>query len=375
MTKVDLVQIGNSVTNQAISPHFEFMGLGVTELKEFFQGIGEKAYRAQQIYRSIYKHRLADFEAFTDLPKPLRTKLSEAAVISSQTIKQVFHSTDGTRRYLIRLVDGREVESVWIPEQERATICISSQVGCPLGCQFCLTAQMGLKRHLTIGEIVGQVVLVLRDIYAERQEPDRQINIVMMGMGEPLLNYQNVVAAIRLISDQEGLAISTKHITLSTAGIVTKIYDLGKEPIRPKLAISLTGVTDELRNRLMPINQRYPLKELIKACKEFPLRPHERITFEYVMLDGVTDSKEDALKLVKLLNGLRAKVNLIPHNPAPELPFKASSMKKIVEFQQILTTKGLAAFIRRPRGQDIFAACGQLAAKEVEANEFLLKDF
>jgi 23S rRNA (adenine2503-C2)-methyltransferase len=237
-----------------------------------------------------------------------------------------------------------------------------------LACEFCLTAQLGLKRNLSAGEIVAQVIEVLRDIYGVKQPADRQINIVMMGMGEPLLNYDNVMAAIRLLGDGDGMAISTRHITLSTAGIVPKIYDLGRETIRPKLAISLTGATDELRNRLMPINKKYPLKELIAACRAFALKPRERITFEYVMLAGVTDSDADAHRLAKLLGGLRAKVNLIPHNPAEELPFQASSPERIISFQQILIDRGISAFIRRPRGQDIFAACGQLAAKSETNN-------
>jgi 23S rRNA (adenine2503-C2)-methyltransferase len=299
----------------------------------------------------------------TEFSKALRDKLAACAVVMEQQIDKQFYSQDGTRRYLFKLKDGREIESVWIPETERATICISSQVGCPLACEFCLTAQLKLKRNLLPGEIVGQIITVLSDVYGPKCPPDRQINIVLMGMGEPLLNYDNVLAAIRLMNDAEGLAVSTRHITLSTAGIVPKIYDLGKEEIRPKLAISLTGATDELRDRLMPINRKYPLKELLQACRDFPLKPRERITFEYVMLAGVTDSNADAKRLVKLLSGLKAKVNLIPHNPAEELPFESSSVERIAEFQQILIDHGLSAFIRRPRGQDIFAACGQLAAK------------
>lgn len=341
----------------------ELVGLTLDGMKQFFSEISEKPFRATQLYRAIYKHRFTSFDAMTEFSKDLRNKLSSSAVIMEQQIDRKFNSQDGTRRYLFKLKDGREIESVWIPEAERATICISSQVGCPLACEFCLTAQLKLKRNLSVGEIVGQIITVLSDVYGAKCPPDRQINIVLMGMGEPLLNYDNVMAAIRLMNDAEGLAISTRHITLSTAGIVPKIYDLGKEEIRPKLAISLTGASDELRDRLMPINRKYPLKELLKACQDFPLKPRERITFEYVMLAGVTDSDADARRLVKLLSPLRAKVNLIPHNPAEELPFESSPMDKVIHFQQILIDHGLSAFIRRPRGQDIFAACGQLAAK------------
>lgn len=341
----------------------ELVGLTLEQMKQFFREIGEQPFRATQLYRAIYKHRFTSFEQMTEFSKALRDKLAACAVVMEQQIDKQFYSEDGTRRYLFKLKDGREIESVWIPETERATICISSQVGCPLACEFCLTAQLKLKRNLLPGEIVGQIITVLSDVYGPKCPPDRQINIVLMGMGEPLLNYDNVLAAIRLMNDAEGLAISTRHITLSTAGIVPKIYDLGKEEIRPKLAISLTGATDELRDRLMPINRKYPLKELLQACRDFPLKPRERITFEYVMLAGVTDSNADAKRLVKLLSGLKAKVNLIPHNPAEELPFESSSVERIAEFQQILIDHGLSAFIRRPRGQDIFAACGQLAAK------------
>ncbi|MBI4850448.1 MAG: 23S rRNA (adenine(2503)-C(2))-methyltransferase RlmN [Acidobacteria bacterium] len=337
--------------------------MDLAAMREFFKEIKEQPFRATQLYRSIYRHRQTKLEEITEFSKDLRTKLSSLSVVMKQEIDRKFNSQDGTRRYLFKLVDGREIESVWIPEPDRATICISSQVGCPLACEFCLTAQLKLKRNLSVGEIVGQITTVLSDVYGVKQTPDRQINIVMMGMGEPLLNYDNVLAAIRLMNDEEGMAISIRHITLSTAGIVPKIYDLGKEEIRPRLAISLTGATDELRNRLMPINKRYPLKELLKACQEFPLKPRERITFEYVMLKDVTDSDLDAKRLVKLLQGLKAKVNLIPHNPAEELPFESSSTDRVLAFQKILIDSGLSAFIRRPRGQDIFAACGQLAAK------------
>lgn len=360
MTVTNLVQLNDKATTTK-----ELMGLSLAEMRAYFSSIGEPAFRASQLYRALYKHRLPNFEAITEFSKSLRQKLTTTAVVMHQEIAKIYHSQDGTRRYLFKLFDGKEIESVWIPEPDRATICISSQVGCALACEFCLTAQMGLKRNLSTGEIVGQITAVLTDIYGAKQPADRQINIVMMGMGEPLLNYQNVMAAIGLMSDTEGLALSTRHITLSTAGIVPRIYDLGKEAVRPRLAISLTGATDELRNKLMPINKRYPLKDVIEACRQFPLKPRERITFEYVMLDGVTDSDQDAHRLAKLLGGLEAKVNLIPHNPAEELPFQASPWERILAFQQILMAHHLVAFIRRPRGQDIFAACGQLAIKTV----------
>lgn len=361
----NLIQLG--VNTDAAPSQVELLGKDLAQLKEFFLSIGEKPFRASQLYRAIYKHRENSFTNLSEFSKTLRERLAQTAVVSRATIDRIYYSQDGTRRYLFKLHDGREIESVWIPETTRATICISSQVGCALACEFCLTAQLGMKRNLTSGEIVGQIITVLNDIYGTRQDADRQINIVMMGMGEPLLNYQNVTNAIKLMADMEGLAISTRHITLSTAGIVPRIYDLGKEVVRPKLAISMTGTTDEMRDKLMPINQRYPLKQLLDACRDFPLKPRERITFEYVMLDGVTDSDEDAYRLAKLVSGLRAKINLIPHNPAEELPFQSSPMERILRFQEILAERHISVFIRRPRGQDIFAACGQLAVKSVQA--------
>jgi 23S rRNA (adenine2503-C2)-methyltransferase len=230
-----------------------------------------------------------------------------------------------------------------------------------------MTGVIGLKRNMTAGEMVSQVVIVLNQVYGEVVELPKRTNIVMMGMGEPLLNYDEVMKAVRVMADQEGLAIAPRRVTLSTAGIVPRIYDLAKEDVRPRLAISLTASNDELRNKLFPINRKYPLSELIEACQKYPLGDRERLTFEYVMLDGVNDSDRQARELVRLLSSVRAKVNLIPHNPAPELPYGASPMDRITGFQSILTAAGLPSFIRRPRGQDISAACGQLAARHQAA--------
>jgi len=285
------------------------------------------------------------------------------ADITRTRVGQVFVSHDRTRRLLLVLGDGREVETVFMPERHRDTICISTQVGCPLACDFCMTGVLGLMRNMTAGEIVSQVVLALNEVYGPEVGPTHGTNIVIMGMGEPLLNYDEVMKSVRLLTDREGLDIASRRITLSTAGIVPRIYDLGREPIRPRLAISLTAATDELRNRLFPINRKYPLAELIEACRSWPLGERERLTFEYVMLRGVNDGDRDARELVRLLNGIRAKINLIPHNPAPELPYQSSDMARILQFQSILSGTGLPAFIRRPRGQDISAACGQLAAR------------
>jgi 23S rRNA (adenine2503-C2)-methyltransferase len=293
----------------------------------------------------------------------LRRILQDHAIVTRTLIESEFSSADGTRRFLLKLADESEVESVFMPEARRDTICISSQVGCPLACSFCMTGVMGLMRNMTAGEIVSQVIAVLNQIYGEGVEVPHRINIVMMGMGEPLLNYDQVITAVRLFIDQKGLAIPARGVTLSTAGIVPRIYDLGREEVRPRLAISLTAPNDELRNHLFPINRKYPLAELMEACRQYPLGDRERLTFEYVMLGGVNDSDQHARELVRLLSGIRAKVNLIPHNPSPELPYASSPMERIVAFQKILTEKGLPSFIRRPRGQDISAACGQLAAR------------
>jgi 23S rRNA (adenine2503-C2)-methyltransferase len=341
----------------------ELLGLTKDELLTFMISLGEKPYRAQQLYSAIYQRRITGFDSITELPKTLRRILDANAVVTHTRIESVFTSADGTRRFLLRLADGQEVESVFMPEEHRDTICISSQVGCPLACDFCMTGVFGLKRNMTVVEIVAQIVMVLNEVYGEGNPLPHGTNIVMMGMGEPFLNYENVMQAIRLFADVEGLNIAPRRITVSTAGIVPRIYDFAKEEIRPRLAISLTAANDELRNQLFPINRKYPLRELIESCRVYPLGERERMTFEYVMLKGVNDSDNDARQLVKLLANIKAKVNLIPHNPAPELPYLASSMERILAFQSILVESGLPAFIRRPRGQDIAAACGQLAAR------------
>lgn len=339
------------------------LGKTEKELIEFANQLGEAPFRGKQLYQWIYIRRVIEFEQMTDLPKAFREKLTQSATITETKIEKVFYSSDGTRRYLLRLGDGREAEAVFMPEERRDTICISCQVGCAVGCKFCMTAQLGVKRNMTAGEIISQVVLVLNEVYGEGTQPPHGTNLVFMGMGESFLNYQEVMQSIRVMADQNGLGISPKRVTVSTSGIVPRIYDFGNETIRPHLAISLSSTTEEQRNELMPINRKYTLAELMKACREYPLDERERLTFEYVMLGGVNDSDEDARRLVRLLNGIRAKVNLIPHNPAPELPYQASPMNRILAFQKILTDKDVPAFIRRPRGQDISAACGQLAAR------------
>ena len=342
------------------------LGKTEPELIELARQLGEAPFRGKQLYQALYQRRVLDLTQLTNLSKPLREKLCQCARATEMQVINVFTSSDGTRRYLLQLGDGQQVEAVFMPEARRDTICISCQVGCAVGCKFCMTAQLGIKRNMTAGEIVAQVILVLNDVYGAGAELPHGTNLVFMGMGESFLNYDEVMKAIRLLCDKQGLNISPQRITVSTSGIIPKIVSFGQEPVRPRLAISLSGTTDDQRTRLIPLNKRYGLDELMRALAEYPLRERERLTFEYVMLDGVNDSDADARRLAKLIhvNHLRAKVNLIPHNPAPELPYQASPPERILQFQAILNEHGVDAFIRRPRGQDIAAACGQLAARQ-----------
>lgn len=351
------------MTSATADQRTELLGLTQNELRDYFVTLGQKPYRARQLYDAMCRRRITNYDSMTDLPKTLRETLEERTAITRTNIQSVFISSDGTRRLLLNLGDNSEVESVFMPEAHRDTICISSQVGCPLACSFCMTGVLGLNRNMTAAEIVSQVVVTLNQVYGEGVQVPHRTNIVMMGMGEPLLNYDAMMKAVLLLADKAGLAISPRYITLSTAGIVPRIYDLAEEEVRPRLAISLTAPNDELRNQLFPINRKYPLSDLIGACRSYPLGERERLTFEYVMLDKVNDSDRHARELVRLLAGIRAKVNLIPHNPAPELPYASSPMDRIMAFQKILTDGSLPSFIRRPRGQDISAACGQLAAR------------
>jgi 23S rRNA (adenine2503-C2)-methyltransferase len=320
------------------------------------------AYRSTQIFQSIYQGWADSFEQMTNLPKQERVELAGRWNVSLPEIHRRFDSVDGTRRYLIRLADGELAETVFLPEEHRNTICVSSQVGCALACTFCLTGQLGLTRHLTAGEIVTQVLRVQRDnLKAEEKD---SFNIVLMGMGEPLHNYDNVMKAIRILHDKNGLNISMSRITLSTAGLLPAIERLAGEPDIPNLAISLTGATNSKRDQLMPINRKYPIEELIQAVRRFPLKHRQRVTFEYVLLKGVTDSPDDARSLVRLLRGMPAKVNLIPFNEAEELSYKRPSDRTIEQFQSILQEGRIDAFVRRNRGNDISAACGQLKRHE-----------
>src|SRR5256886_3899799 len=343
-------------------------GLFQAELSDFVASLGEPRYRGRQIFSAIHARRSTSFEAMTDLSKELRTVLDDRAVISTIRLESRYVSTDGTRRYLFQTRDNFPVETVFIPEERRDTICFSSQSGCPLQCTFCLTAQLGLLRNLTAGEIVEQIVIALNDAYGAGVKTPRGTNLVGMGAGEPFLNFEALIKAMKIMADPSGLHIVPNRVTVSTAGVVPRIRELSTIPDRPHLAVSLAAPTDELRNELMPINKKWPLKELLSACKEFEksLKPGERFTFEYVMLDGVNDSDEHARQLANLLNRhqLRAKINLIPHNPAEPLPYQPSTVSRIESFRAILESKGIHAFVRRPRGRDILAACGQLAARD-----------
>lgn len=347
-------------------------GMTQDELGAFIAQAGEPSYRARQIFNGIHHRRLQSFAEMTDLPKAFRQTLEGIAMASTLTVESRYVSEDGTRRYLMKTHDNMPVETVFIPEERRDTICFSSQSGCPLQCTFCLTAQLGLLRSLTAGEIVEQIIIALNDVYGVGEQPPHGTNLVGMGAGEPFLNFEALMKALEIMANPQGLFIVPHRVTISTAGVVPRIRELATLPTRPHLAISLAAPTDDLRDVLMPINKKWPIEELLAACKEFEetLRPGELFTFEYVMLDGVNDSDEHARQLANLLNrhGLRAKVNLIPHNPADPLPYQPSPSYRVEQFKTILERKGIRAFVRRPRGRDIFAACGQLAARREPIN-------
>jgi 23S rRNA (adenine2503-C2)-methyltransferase len=349
------------------------LGKSVQELRDFLQKLGEPAYRGAQIYHALYAERRFDLRAMTNLPAALREMLAQEASIALPRIVRRHESCDGTVRYVLALAPAdaasgegtratkpATVEAVFMPEESRQTICISTQAGCAVDCHFCLTATLGLVRNLTAGEIVGQVLIALEE---NRNALKLQTNIVLMGQGEPLLNYDAVVAALRIVLDPGGMAISPKHATLSTSGIVPGIEKLGCEKVRPKLAISLNASADEQRDQIMPINRKYPIEKLLGACTRYPLRTWEHLTFEYVLLGGFNDAPEDARRVVKLLANLRAKVNLIPWNPGA-LPYEKPDAGRVEEFRRILVDRGLPAFVRYSRGQDVMAACGQLALIE-----------
>ena len=391
------------------SSQIALLGMNRAELASLVDGLGEPAYRAKQLGEAVYRQRVESLEEISTLSRELRGKLAEKAIsVGLPRIENRFVSQDGTVRYLIAFPDGQSVESVWMPEgdggeagdgseagelaerlaetfpntteaeaiskkeavaapkrrattkqgqnQGRSTICISSQVGCAVDCQFCLTALLGVKRNLTAGEIVGQVCAVLKD--QSVSPPEDRINLVFMGMGEPFLNYDNFIKAARLLVEEVGIA--ERRMTVSTAGIVPRIHDFGGETIRPKLAISLNASNDSLRTRLMPLNKKWNLEMLMAAARAYPLRTREWITFEYVLLGGVNDAPENAKEVAELLRGAHCKVNLIALNPGPGIEFTTPDAEQVAAFQKILRDAGIPAFVRRPRGRDIYAACGQL---------------
>lgn len=331
-------------------------GMELADLREAL-GPAQPAYRARQVYEALYQRRVRDLKSISTLPRTLRQKLQEEFTIGLPSVSSYFDSMDGTRRYLLELSDGRTVETVLMPEENRDTICISSQVGCPVDCQFCLTAQMGLERNLTAGEIVGQVLLVAAEHGLDPRSS--QLNVVMMGMGEPLLNLDNVLKASRILLDSEGVGMSPRRITVSTSGIIPKMAEFAKEPNRPKLAISLNASHQEQREKLMPITRKWRLADLLDACKTYPLRPWEKLTFEYVLLKDVNDSDQDARRVVRLLDRINCKVNLIAWNPGPGIPYDRPDDQRVLAFQSIVR-RSMPCFIRKPRGLDIYAACGQL---------------
>jgi 23S rRNA (adenine2503-C2)-methyltransferase len=383
----------------------ELLGKSKEELRAFCAALGEPAYRGGQIYHALYAERKFEFARMTNLPAALRERLAKEAQITLPAVKQRFASADGSVRYLFGLQGGGEkefsaedtptwsgqapnaegteknqkkpsrppspasVEAVFMPSEDRQTICISTQAGCAVDCHFCLTAQLGLIRNLTAGEIVAQVLLPLKehkaDLAPRFEAQGKQTNVVLMGQGEPLLNFDPVMAALRILLDPEGVGLSPKHVTLSTSGIVPGIERLTEEKVRPKLAISLNASNDEERDALMPLNRKYPLRALLEACRNYPLRPWEHLTFEYVMLGGVNDTADDARRVARLLAPLkRVKVNLIPWNPG-ELPYREPAPENLEEFRRILNDKNIPAFVRYSRGRDVMAACGQLALLQI----------
>jgi len=330
--------------------------LNRAEIEQALTGLGLPAFHGRQIFRWIHHRGVTTFEDMTDLSRTLRTRLAESFTLSSPSIQQKQVSTDGTTKFLLGLDDGRRIEAVYIPDTPAQTFCISTQVGCAMACAFCLTGQMGLARHLTAGEIAGQV----RVLAQQTGLMDRPFNIVLMGMGEPLHNYEATMKALRMLADEHGLSLPLKRVTLSTVGVVPGLDRLAAEPDIPNLAISLHATTDAARDRLVPINRRYKLEDLIAACKRFPLGKRRRITFEYVLLDHVNDTPDDARRLVRLLNGLKAKVNLLPLNEAAGIPFKRPSDDRVNAFARILADRDVRVSVRKSRGRDIRAACGQL---------------
>ncbi len=334
----------------------ELGGIERTELEAALAARGHARFHARQIFRWIYRRGVAEVAAMTDLSRELRATLASNFTLTTPFIDARERSTDGTEKFLLRLADGSAIEAVFIPDTPAMTFCISTQVGCAMACAFCLTGKMGLIRNLTAAEIVGQVRVLANALDLR----EKAFNIVLMGMGEPLHNYDETMKALRILADEHGFALPPRRVTLSTVGLLPALQRLAKEPIMPNLAISLHAPTDETRGELVPLNKKYGIAEIIEACKRFPLKKRGRITFEYVLLAGVNDRPEDARRLAKLLAGVKSKVNLIPLNAAAGIPFERPSDAAIDRFAKILADRGLTVSVRKSRGRDIRAACGQL---------------
>jgi len=342
----------------------DLSGLEQRDVEQALAGLGRPRFHARQLFQWIHKRGITDFELMSDLGRDLRRELADRFDIVTPVVLRRERSSDGTTKLLLRLADGKQIESVFIPDTPAQTFCISTQVGCAMRCAFCLTGRMGIDRNLTAGEIVGQVRVLARELGML----DARFNIVLMGMGEPLHNYDATMKALRILADEHGLAVSPRRVTLSTVGVLPALERLATEPVMPNLAISLHSTTEDQRDMLVPINRKYGLKELLDACRRFPVKRRERITFEYVMLDGVNDTPEDARRLVRLLHGIRGKVNLLPLNEAAGIPFERPSDERVNRFAKILADHGVTVSVRKSRGRDIRAACGQLITESSKAD-------
>jgi len=331
-------------------------GLDLAELEDALADLGVERFHARQVYRWVHQRGVDDFAAMTDLSKALRAELSRACTVRTPRVIERHRSADGTEKLLLELGDHRRIESVFIPETPSNTLCVSTQVGCAMRCGFCLTGKMGLVRNLSAGEMVGQVRVLAGSLGLLRE----RFNIVLMGMGEPLHNYDATMKALRMLGDPNGLAVSPRRITLSTVGLVPGLDRLATEPFMPNLAVSLHATTQQARDRLVPVGRKYTLEEVIEACRRFPVKRRNRITFEYVLLAGVNDSPDDARRLVRLLAGIRAKVNLIPLNEAAGIDYRRPDDERVDDFARILADRHLTVSVRKSRGRDIRAACGQL---------------
>ena len=346
------------------SEKIDLKRLSSPELTEFLGSFGKERYRSVQILRWLYQKGVQSFDEMTNLSKRFRQELSRVSFISSLHPVRVEQAKDGTKKFLFQLDDGNRVESVLIPDKARLTLCLSTQVGCALGCRFCLTGKLGWKRDLTTSEILNQILAVKKTL----PEKASITNIVLMGMGEPLANYENTLKALALMVHPDAFKFSSRRITLSTVGLLPQLEQLSKEKISFCLAISLNASDEETRSYLMPVNRRYPLNKILRLCKNFPLRPRSRITFEYVLVEGINDSPQDAKRLIRILRGIPSKVNLIPLNEAPGIPFRKPSDEAVKRFQEILMEGGLTAIVRTSKGWEISAACGQLQAKSTASS-------